>query len=247
RSEEVLGWTTATVDLAKKVVKDYWDPITKLAVVPTYYLGMHNQGKHEIYDGNLRVMDPTGKIVADFKPKDYRKYYGEYVADHSYATHVYYKPEGYPKGIWRANTLARCNVVDEMATPLAQEALKDMRDALGRPIHATFAYHWARIIELVEALEEIIGLLKDPQIVSKDVKLSDVKPKKGDGVGCVEAPRGTLLHHYWTDEKGIITKANMVVATNNNIAGVEQSLLKTAKQIFEDKALDDLKLPEPMI
>ncbi len=247
RSEEVLGWTTATVDLAKKVVQDYWDPITKLAVVPTYYLGMHDQGKHEIYDGNLRVMSPEGKIVADFKPKDYRKYYGEYVANHSYATHVYYKPDGYPKGVWRANTLARCNVVEEMSTPLAQEALKEMRDALGRPIHATFAYHWARIIELVEALEEIIGLLKDPQIVSKDVKLADVKPKKGEGVGCVEAPRGTLIHHYWTDERGIITKANMVVATNNNIAGLEQSLLKTAKQIFEDNALDDLKLPEPMI
>lgn len=247
RSEKVLEWTTQTVDLAKKVVQDYWDPITKLAVTPTYYLGMHNQGKHEIYDGNVRVMDPSGKIVADFKPKDYRKYYGEYVSDHSYATHVYYKPEGYPKGVWRANTLARCNVVDQMATPLAQEALKEMRDALGRPIHATFAYHWARIIELVEALEEITGLLKDPQIVSSDIKLSDVTPKKGDGVGCVEAPRGTLIHHYWTDENGIITKANMIVATNNNIAGLEQSLMTAAKQIFEEKALDSLKLPEPMI
>ncbi len=247
RSEKVLEWTTQTVDLAKKVVQDYWDPITKLAVTPTYYLGMHNQGKHEIYDGNVRVMDPNGKIVADFKPKDYRKYYGEYVSDHSYATHVYYKPEGYPKGVWRANTLARCNVADQMATPLAQEALKEMRDALGRPIHATFAYHWARIIELVEALEETIGLLKDPQIVSKDIKLPDVTPKRGDGVGCVEAPRGTLIHHYWTDENGMITKANMIVATNNNIAGLEQSLMTAAKQIFEEKALDSLKLPEPMI
>ncbi len=200
RTEQVLEWTTATVDLAKKVVQDYWDPITKLAVVPTYYLGMHDNGKHEIYDGKLRVMDPEGKIVADFKPKDYQKYYGEYVADHSYATHVYYKPDGYPKGVWRANTLARCNVIDEMATPLAQEALTEMRDALGRPIHATFAYHWARIIELVGALETIVGLLKDPDIVSKDLKLSDVTPKKGNGVGCVEAPRGTLVHHYWTDE-----------------------------------------------
>jgi F420-non-reducing hydrogenase large subunit len=247
RSEKVLEWTTQTVDLAKKVVQDYWDPITKLAVTPTYYLGMHDHGNHEIYEGNVRVMDPSGKIVADFKPKDYRKYYGEYVSDHSYATHVYYKPEGYPKGVWRANTLARCNVVDQMATPLAQEALKEMRDALGRPIHATFAYHWARIIELVEALEEIINLLKNPQIISSDVKLSDVTPKKGDGVGCVEAPRGTLIHHYWTDENGIITKANMIVATNNNIAGLEQSLMTAAKQIFEEKALDSLKLPEPMI
>jgi F420-non-reducing hydrogenase large subunit len=247
RSENVLEWTMQTVDLAKKVVQDYWDPITKLAVTPTYYLGMHDHGNHEIYDGNLRVMDPSGKIVMDFKPKDYRRYYGEYVSDHSYATHVYYKPEGYPKGVWRANTLARCNVADQMATPLAQEALKEMRDALGRPIHATFAYHWARIIELVEALEEIIGLLKDPHIVSSDIKLSDITPKKGDGVGCVEAPRGTLIHHYWTDDNGIITKANMIVATNNNIAGLEQSLMTAAKQIFEEKALDSLKLPEPMI
>ncbi|MDF1537487.1 MAG: Ni/Fe hydrogenase subunit alpha [Candidatus Thorarchaeota archaeon] len=247
RSEDVVQWTLATVDLAKKVVTDYWDPITKLAVVPTYYLGMHNKGDLEIYDGKLRVMDPAGKIVADFHPKDYRKYYGEYVANHSYATHVYYKPEGYPKGIWRANTLARCNVADQMATPIANDALKEMRDALGRPIHATFAYHWARIIELVQAIEEISTLLKDPEIVSKDLKLSDVQPKKGDGVGCVEAPRGTLLHHYWTDEKGIITKVNMVVATNNNIAGLEQSLKVAAKQIFNDKAHESLKLPEPMI
>jgi len=247
RSEDVVKWTLATVDLAKKVVQNYWDPITKLAVVPTYYLGMHNKGNLEIYDGNLRVMDPEGKIVADFNPKNYRKYYGEYVAKHSYATHVYYKPEGYPKGIWRANTLARCNVADQMATPIANDALKEMRDALGRPIHATFAYHWARIIELVQAIEEMTILLKDPEIVSTDLKLSDVQPKKGDGVGCVEAPRGTLLHHYWTDEKGIITKVNMIVATNNNIAGLELSLKKAAKQLFEDKAHESLKLPEPMI
>ena len=247
RSEQVVEWTLATVDLAKKVVKDYWDPITKLAITPTYYLGMHNKGNLEIYDGNLRVMSPEGKIVADFKPKDYRKYYGEYVPKHSYATHVYYKPEGYPKGIWRANTLARCNVADQMATPIANDALKEMREALGRPIHATFAYHWARIIELVQAIEEISTLLKDPEIVSTDLKLSDVQPKKGDGVGCVEAPRGTLLHHYWTDERGIITKVNMVVATNNNIGGLELSLKDAAKQIFNQKARESLELPEPMI
>jgi F420-non-reducing hydrogenase large subunit len=247
RVEEAKEWTLATVDLAKKVVQDYWDPITKLAVTPTYYLGTHNKGALEIYDGNLRVMDPEGKIVADFKPKDYLKYYGEYVPDHSYATHIFYKPAGYPEGIWRANTLARVNIADKMATPLAQGALEEMRDALGRPIHATFAYHWARIIELVQAIEEIEILLKDPDIVSTDIKLSDVEPKKGNGVGCVEAPRGTLIHHYWTDEKGIITKTNLVVATNNNIGGIEKSLMDAAKAIFEDKAHESLKLPDPMI
>ena len=247
RAAEAKEHTLETVALAKKVVEDYWDPITKLAVVDTYYLGLHNKGNLEIYDGNLRVMDPTGKIVADFHPKDYKKYYGEYVPDHSYATHIFFKEAGYPKGIWRANTLARVNVADKMATPIAQEALQEMRDALGRPIHATFAYHWARVIEMVQAIEEIEMLLKDPEIVSTDVKLSDVEPKKGEGVGCVEAPRGTLIHNYWTDEKGMITKTNLVVATNNNIAGIEKSLVEAAKQIFEQKAHESLKLPDPMI
>ena len=247
RIEEAKQWTLDTVALAKKVVQDYWDPITKFAVVPTYYLGMHDKGNLEIYDGNLRVMDPEGKIVADFDPKHYLKYYGEHVPDHSYATHIYYKPMGYPDGIWRVNSLARVNVADKMATPIAQEALQEMRDALGRPIHATFAYHWARIIELVQAIEEAEILLNDPDIVSTDVKLSDVEPKKGNGVGCVEAPRGTLIHHYWTDERGIITKTNLIVATNNNIAGIEVSLLEAAKQIFEQKAHEGFKLPDPMI
>ncbi len=240
-------WVVQTLNLGKKVMEDYWDAVTKLAVVPTYYVGTHNKGALEIYDGKIRVMSPEGKIVADFRPKDYRKYFGEFVPDHSYATHIYYKPAGYPEGIWRANTLARCNVVDRMKTPLAQEALEEMRSRLGHPIHATFAYHWARLVEMVQAVEEIEELLNDPDIVSTDVKLSDVEPKKGNGVGCVEAPRGTLIHHYWSDERGVITKVNLIVATNNNIAGIEKSLLQAAKQIFEQRAHESLKLPKPMI
>jgi len=243
----IKDWTAKTVELGKKVVDGYWDVITKLAVVPTYYVGTHRNGVHEIYDGQIRVMDPQGQIVADFKPRDYKKYFGEHVPDHSYATHVYYQPAGYPDGIWRANTLARLNIVDKMATPLAQQALEEMRTKLGRPVHATFAYHWARLIELIQAAEEIEALLKDPDIVSKDVKLSTVEPKKGNGVGCVEAPRGTLIHNYWTDERGIITKVNMIVATNNNIGGIEKSLMVAAKQILEQKAHESLKFPEPMI
>ncbi|MCF2137534.1 MAG: Ni/Fe hydrogenase subunit alpha [Candidatus Thorarchaeota archaeon] len=245
--EGLKEWLAQTVDLAKKVVEDYWDPITKLAVVPTYYIGTHDKGALEIYDGKLRVMDPKGKIVADFRQKDYRKYFGEYVPRHSYATHIYFKEAGYPKGIWRANSLARCNIADKMKTPLAQEALEEMRSKLGRPIHATFAYHWARVIEMVQAVEEIDLLLQDPDIVRTDVKVTDVEPRKGNGVGCVEAPRGTLIHHYWTDDRGIVTKVNLVVATNNNIAGIEKSLMKMARQIFEQKIHESLKLPEPMI
>ena len=244
---EMLENINKTVDLAKTVVNDYLDVITKVAVTPTYYLGMANKGELDIYDGTVRVMDPDGKIVADFEPHEYTKYYGEHIPKHSYATHIYYKPAGYPEGIWRANTLARCNVADKMATPLADAALKEMRELVGRPSHHTFAFHYARVVEMVQAAEWIKTLLEDPEIVSKDVKLSDVEPKAGEGVGIVEAPRGTLLHNYVSDENGILTKANLIVATNNNIAGIEKSLMDAAKQIFEDKAHESLKLPDPMV
>lgn len=244
---EMLENIHKTVDLAKKVVNDYLDVITKVAVVPTYYIGMTNKGVLDIYDGKARVMDPDGKIVADFEAKDYKDYYGEHVPKHSYATHIYYKPAGYPEGIWRANTLARCNVADKMATPLADAALKEMRELVGRPSHHTFVYHYARIVELVQAAEWCKTLLEDPEIVSTDIKLSDVEPRAGEGVGLVEAPRGILLHNYTSDENGMLTKANLIVATNNNIAGIEKSLMVAAKQIFEDKAHESLKLPEPMV
>ena len=244
---EMLENIHKTVDLAKTVVTSYIDVVTKLGVTPTYYLGLNNKGVHDIYDGTIRVMDPEGKIVADFEPKDYTQYYGEHVPKHSYATHIYYKPAGYPDGIWRTNTLARCNVVDKMATPLADAALKEMQELIGRPSHHVFGYHYARVVEMVQAAELIKTLLEDPEIVSTDVKLSDVQPKAGDGVGVVEAPRGTLLHHYESDENGMLVKANLIVATNNNIAGIEKSLLVAAKQIFEDKIHESLKLPDPMV
>lgn len=236
-----------TVDLAKKVVNLYFDVITKVAVTPTYYVGLSNKGVLDIYDGTIHVMDPSGKMVADFEPKDYTKYWGEYVSDHSYATHIYYKLAGYPAGIWRANTLARCNIADRMATPLADAALKEMRALIGRPSHHTFGYHYARIVEMVQAAESIKKLLEDPDIVSTDVKLSDVQPKAGEGVGVVEAPRGTCLHNYECDDQGIVTKANIIVATNHNIGGIEKSLTDAAKMIFEQDGLKKLKLPEPLV
>ncbi|NHJ15036.1 MAG: Ni/Fe hydrogenase subunit alpha [Candidatus Thorarchaeota archaeon] len=244
---ELLDNLNKTVELAKTVVNAYIDVVTKVAVTPTYYVGLANKGELDIYEGTVRVMSPEGKIVADFEPKDYLDYYGEHIPKHSYATHIYYKPAGYPEGIWRANTLARCNVADKMATPLADAALKEMRELVGRPSHHTFAYHYARIVETVQAVEWIKTLLEDPDIVSKDVKLDDVEPKEGNGVGIVEAPRGILLHNYESDDKGILTHANLVVATNNNIAGIEKSLMDAAKLIFEQDGLKDLKLPDPLV
>lgn len=244
---EQIEFTKKTVDIALKVIEDYWDVVANIGVVPTYYLGMTKNGVHDIYEGNIRVVAPDGKKM-DYDVHKYLDVIGEHVPDHSYATHTYYKPAGYPDGIYRANCLAMTNCADKMATPLADEALKAMREKIGNEvIHHTFAYHWARIIETVEAIEVIAGLLEDSDICNPDCKTLDVEPREGEGVGVTEAPRGLLLYNIWSDADGICKKLNLLVATNHNIAGIEKSLMHVAKQVFEDKVLDGLKLPDPWI
>ena len=244
--DEQLDYMNKTVDLALKVVMDYIDVVKNVANVPTYYIGLTNNGIHDIYEGNLRVMDHEGNFE-DFPPRKYTDAIAEHVAPHSYATHVYAKKAGYPQGLVTTNALARCNVSEKMATPLAQEALEKMRETVGRPCHMQFAGHWARIVETVESLELVKTLLEDPDILSDNIMAPNVEPKEGMGVGITEAPRGTLIYNVWTDEKGIITKLNQMVATNHNIGGVEMILKETAKAIYEGKALEKIKLPEPML
>ncbi len=244
--EDQVEWAKKTVDIGLKVVEDYWDVVANVGVVPTYYAGMTKNGVHDIYEGDIRIVTPEGQKL-DYPPQQYLEILGEHIPEHSYATHIYYKPAGYPEGIYRANTLAMINAADKMATPLADEALKAMRAKIGVVPHNTFAYHWARLIELVESIEMIAMLLQDPDIVNPDCKTLDVQPLEADGIGLVEAPRGLLLYHIWSDAEGICKKANLLVATNHNIAGIEKTLMHVAKQVFEDKILESLKLPDPWI
>ena len=241
-----VEWTKKTVEIGLKIVEDYWDVVANVGNVPTYYVGMTKNGVHDIYEGDLRIVSPDG-VKTDYAPQKYLDALGEHIPAHSYATHMYYKPAGYPEGIYRANTLAMINCADKMATPLADDALKAMRAKVGNNPHFTFAYHWARLIELVESIEMIATLLQDPDVVNPDCKTLDVQPREGDGVGLVEAPRGILLYHLFGDAEGIVKKANMLVATNHNIAGIEKTLMHVAKQVFEDKVLEGLKLPDPWI
>jgi len=247
RMDRAMELAEFTYQLLLKIVQDYWDVVTKVGVIETYYAGLANNGEHNFYDGSIRVMSPSGKIEAEVPAQKYTEVVGEKVVPHCYATHIFYKKAGYPEGIWRAGPLARINVVERMATPRANEALKEFRAKVGRPCHATFAYHWARAIELLDAVGKAKKLLEDPDIVSRDYKLEKVEPREGCGVGVVEAPRGLLVHNYWTDKYGIMTKANLIVATNHNIGAIEKSLNVIAKQVIEDKIHEKLKLPKPMI
>ena len=207
----------------------------------TYYMGLVDKNnKVNFYDGMIRVVDPGGKEFARFRPQDYLKYISERVEPWSYIKFCYLKSVGWKgfidgdkSGVYRVAPLARLNVSDGMATPLAQEAYKKMYETLGgKPVHNTLAFHWARLVEALYAAERTLELALDPGLTSPDiVNLPIAVPK--EGVGIVEAPRGTLIHHYQSDEKGILTKVNLIVATVNNAAPMWMSVEKAAKSLIK--------------
>lgn len=246
--DQMVEFTKKTVDIAHKIVDAYWGVISNVGVVPTWYVGMClPDGTHDIYDGVLRTVSPNG-VKKDYAPKDYLDVIAEKVVKTSYGTHTYIKEVGYPDGIYRVGPLGMTNAADRMATPIADGILKQMEEKCGgTTIHNTFAYHWARIIEMVEAIETIATLLNDPEIVSTDIKTMDVQPKAGRGVGMTEGPRGNMIYDLTSDEKGICTAANLMVATNHNLGGINKSLMHVAKQIFEQNVLDTVVPTLPKI
>jgi len=208
----------------------------------TYYMGMVDENnKVNFYDGDIRVVDQKGEEYAKFKPKDYLDYIEEHVEPWSYLKFPYLQGigwkglvDGKDSGIYRVNSLARLNVADGMATPLAQEACDKMYDVLGgKPSHATLAFNWARIVEIMYAAERLLELATDKDITSKDIRVIP-KEKPNEGLGCVEAPRGTLFHHYWTDEDGLITKVNLIVATGQNNGPMCMSVKKAAQSLIKN-------------
>jgi F420-non-reducing hydrogenase large subunit len=247
QTEEQLEMMTATVNLALDVVTKYWDVVANLAVVPMYYVGQQNNGLHDIYWGDLVVCDPEGKRTI-FKKENYLDALGEHYSNTSYASHTYVKSAGYPDGVYTVGPLAMINCNDKFGTPIADSALKEMLSKVGtKVVHNQFAGHWARIIETVSALEQIITLLKDPEICSDKIKTEHVEAKAGRGIGLSEAPRGTLIYDLTSDDDGICTKLNLMVATNHNMGGINKVLKASAKQIFEENALSKVKLPDPIL
>jgi F420-non-reducing hydrogenase large subunit len=202
--------------------------------------------KVNFYDGMIKVIDPSGKEFAKFKSQDYLDHIAEHVEPWTYVRFSYLKKVGWKgfvdgkeSGVFRVAPLARLNVSDGMATPLAQEAYEKMFSVLGgKPVHSTLAFHWARLVEALYAAERVVELARDPEILSPDiVNLPTKTPKKG--VGVVEAPRGTLIHHYETDDRGILTKVNLIVATQNNSAAINMSVEKAAKSLIKDGEVPD--------
>jgi F420-non-reducing hydrogenase large subunit len=222
--------------------KGYLDLITgDVYFMKSYYMGLvDSQNRVNFYDGDIRVVDPNGKEFARFKAADYQDHIREHTEPWSYLKFPFLKKvgwkgltEGMDSGIYRVNSLARLNVADGMATPLAQEAYERFFKTLGgKPVHATLAFHWARLVELLYAAERLLELAQDKEITDPNIRTIPTATPD-EGVGVVEAPRGTLYHHYQTDKNGIVTKVNLIVATGHNYAAMDMSVKKAAQGLIK--------------
>ncbi len=239
----LLDFSTYALDFAiDNVFSKYMDAIGSLGNITTGFLGTvdRKDGSLRLYDGQQRLMKPDGSYL-DFEGKDYLDYLGEHVEPWGYSKMPYAKhwKEGFdmnleaPKGIYRSNTLARINVCDKISTPKAQAALEVFRESFGRPAQQTLLYHYGRLIEMIYACERTIELLEWEGITDTNIR-AKVEPKAGRGVGVVEAPRGTLIHDYHTDDNGCITKANLIVGTTHNIAPMNMSVKQAATTLIKN-------------
>ncbi|MBM9615427.1 Ni/Fe hydrogenase subunit alpha [Desulfobulbus rhabdoformis] len=246
-ARELLDFACYAMDFAKKqAFERLTGEFDGLGSITTGFMGtVDGQGRLRLYEGQLRLMEPGG-AYEDFQACDYQQYLAEHVEPWSSAKMVYAKSwgEGFslnpeqPKGIYRVNTLARLNVCDAMATPRAQQELEEFRSRFGRPVQTTLLYHWARLVELVYACERSIELLEEQDIINPQVR-NVAEPGAGRGIGHVEAPRGTLIHEYATDEQGCITHANLIVGTTHNIAPMNLSVQQAAASLISNGQVDE--------
>jgi len=247
KTKEQFEFAKFTIKFAKEeVFPKYLDTVKVLGVIKTGFIGtVTEDGTHDIYDGKIRLMKPDGNYD-DFVYEEYTDHIGEQIEPWTYPKMPFAKKWANgefsldlenPKGIYRSNALARINTCDRMSTPEAQKELEHFRDQFERPAQLTLLYHWARLIELVNNCERSIELLEDPEITGRDIR-TPVELKAGHGVGCVEAPRGTLIHDYTGDENGFITKANMIVGTTHNQAPINMSVKQAAQEVIKGGAYD---------
>jgi F420-non-reducing hydrogenase large subunit len=250
--DEIVDRANGFVEFAKFTLKIFEDVVlmnneyVDLIINGPYNLRLHSMGlvdsnnKVNFYDGMVRVVDTGGKELYKYSPPEYLDYVAEHVEPWSYLKFPFLKKigwkgfvDGQSSGLYHATPLSRLNVSDGMATPLAQKEYERMYSTLGgKPVHATLAMHWARLVELLYSAERCLELATDPDITGKELR-ADLGPVHGEGVGIVEAQRGTLTHHYRTDERGIVTRVNLIVGTTNNHGAISMSIKKAAEGLIK--------------
>ena len=227
---EALQIAERSMEWFKSTIEKLRPEIASFGTFPTLFLAIVKEdGGLTFYGGKLRIVDASGDVVEDrLDTSDYADYIGEKVEPWSYLKSTYYKPKGYPEGIYRVGPLARLNVTDRCGTPRADQELAEFHELQRTAVLSSFHYHQARLIEILYCVERMEQLLNDPDILSKHVR-AFARPNALEGVGACEAPRGTLFHHYKIDEQGLITWANLIIATGHNSVAMNRSILQVAK------------------
>ncbi|AEH06176.1 Ni/Fe hydrogenase subunit alpha [Methanothermococcus okinawensis] len=233
-SDRAIELSEKSIKLGKKLIENIKEnDLLDIGYFESYHAGMVNDGTHELYDGKIRVVNPKGKTEYEFDPSEYSNYIAEGVKPYSYLKFPYLKDKGEEEGIYRVNTLSRLNVSDKMATPLAQKYYEEFIEEFGKPCHYPILFNYARLIELLSSAEKIKELLENDKIVGTDIRAEPADDIVGEGVGCVEAPRGTLIHHFKTDNDGIIKDTNLVVATVQNNPAMDLGVRKVAEKYLK--------------
>ncbi len=238
---EALEIAQRTAEWFAESLSDYQEEVETFGNFPSLFMGLvDDNGAVQHYEGKLRFVNANREIVKDgITPGEYDDYIGEQVEPHSYLKSPYYKPMGYPEGIYRVGPLARLNIADSMGTPLADKLFDDFRAVVDKgAVLSSFQYHYARLVEIVYGLERIQGLVEEPDILSTRVR-AHAGVNSLEGIGISEAPRGTLIHHYKVDENGLIEWANLIVATGHNNLAMNKSVKQVAQHFVKADKLEE--------
>jgi NAD-reducing hydrogenase large subunit len=238
---EIYALLHRNLDWFKRSMEDYNQEIRTFGNFPTMFMGLvdNHSGNLELYSGHLRVMDERGNILEEgFKPKRYADFIGEAVEPWTFMKFPYYRERGYPDGIYRVGPLARLNIIDSCGVPQADIELAEFRQLDRKVVLSSFYFHYARLIETLAAVEMIEGFLNEPDILSNRVR-SIAEPNDTEGIGVVEAPRGTLIHHYKVDDQGRITWGNLIVSTTHNNLALNRSVQQVAHRYVDSTNLTE--------
>ena len=254
---EIRSMATSCLEFAKTTLAVFHEVLLKddtykrfiseqAQMLPTYYMGLVDEdGSPNFYDGEVRIVGPDGSLFAQVPAAEILDHIAERTEPWTYVKIPYLKNVGWKgfvpgadSGIYRVGPLARVNVCSQIGTPLAQEQYEKYLDYFGGgPVHATFAYHWARLIEMLSAAERVLELVESPNLMTGSLRSPLGEP--GEGVGVIEAARGVLIHHYKLDDRGRIDHANLVVATTHNVAGISLSIKEMAKAVVKDGNVEE--------
>jgi NAD-reducing hydrogenase large subunit len=247
KRDKILAGVPAALEIARRaadwlarVVDKFPDEAAVFANFPTMFAGLVTPaGALEHYDGTLRFADDMGRpVVGVTDARKYADHIGEAVEDYSFLKFPYFRPRGYPGGIYRVGPLARVVIAERCGTPLADRELDRFRAHVGRAPTSSFHYHWARLIEILYGVETIAALMNDPDILNPRVR-ARARPNRNEGVGISEAPRGTLIHHYRIDDDGQMRWANLIIATGHNNLAMNRGVKQVAERFVRGEKLQE--------